>query len=393
LVEPPRLVILDDVFPLPLSAFRYTEYTQYLEHVENSKVYSNGACLKVLGEQRPIADVIAEFNENCPHMAGRVLPYSPGLNLGQSADLVYFVFLANARNFKQDLIQSNCPFVFTLYPGGSFEPFQEKTNALLREIMTLPGFRKVIVTQPFVRDYLTNAGFCRPAQIVLIPGVVVPEEFLQIRADASLGGEKRMDDDGIVTVTNICFAAYKYLPDGKEKGYDIFINVARCLLSLNKNLRFHIVGGFELGDVYDQDILPFLEFRGRMTTDELLDFFATMDILIAPNRAGVPAVGKFDGFPTGAAVQAALQGVAVFASDSLRQNFYLRDREEIVVTSHSPKEIAALVEPYINDKNKLRNLQQSGQAAFHRLYDFNAQIKPRIQLIEAELASVRQVGV
>jgi glycosyltransferase involved in cell wall biosynthesis len=412
LVERSRLVILDDVFPLPLSAFRYTEYTQYLQHVENSKVYSNGACLKLLGEKRQITDVIAEFDEKCPHMAGRVLPYTPGMNLGQVADLVYFIFLGNARNFKQDLIESNRPFIFTLYPGGSFEPFQEKTNALLREIMALPGFRKVIVTQPFVRDYLINGSFCRSEQIVLIPGVVVPEEFLQNRSAARCAPANRANGDSNVTVaattaapapaapaiattttTNICFAAFKYLPDGKEKGYDIFINVARRLLSANKDLRFHIVGGFEPGDVDDQDIRPFLNFRGRMTTDELLSFFATMDILISPNRAGVPTVGKFDGFPTGAAVQAALQGVAVFASDSLRQNFYLRDREEIVVTSHSAKEIAELVEIYINDRSKLLSLQEAGRAAFQRLYDFDAQMRPRIQLIQAELAALRPVGV
>jgi glycosyltransferase involved in cell wall biosynthesis len=409
LVERSRLVILDDVFPLPLSAFRYTEYTQYLQHVENSKVYSNGACLKLLGEKRQIADVIAEFDANCPHFAGRVLPYTPDMNLGQVADLVYFIFLGNARNFKQDLIESNRPFIFTLYPGGSFEPFQEKTNALLREIMALPGFRKVIVTQPFVRDYLINGSFCRSEQIILIPGVVVPEEFLQDHSDARTAPAKQAnrDTDGNVTaatatadtdttasaITNICFAAFKYLPDGKEKGYDIFINVARRLLSVNRNLRFHIVGGFEPGDLDDQDILPFLNFRGRMTTDELLTFFATMDILISPNRAGVPTVGKFDGFPTGATVQAALQGVAVFASDSLRQNFYLRDREEIVVINHSVKEIAALVEVYINDRSKLLSLQEAGRVAFHRLYDFDAQMKPRIELIQAELAALRPVSV
>ena len=393
LVERRRLVILDDVFPLPLSAFRYTEYLQYLLHLEDAKVYSNGASLKLLGEQRPIADVILEFNERCPQMSGRVLPYSAGLNLSQMADLIYFVFLGNARNFKQDLIDSKRPFVFTLYPGGSFEPFQEKTNVLLKEIMTLPHFRKVIVTQPFVRDYLINGNFCPPEKIVLIPGVVVPEEFLQQHSASGSVGAQGSAEEGKVVPTNICFAAFKYLPDGKEKGYDIFINVARRLLSVNKDLRFHIVGGFGPGDVDDQDILPFLNFRGRMTTDELLGFFATMDILISPNRAGVPSVGKFDGFPTGTAVQAALQGVAVFASDSLKQNFYLRDGEEIVVTNHSAKDIAAQVEVYINDKNKLRKLQHSGQAAFHRLYDFDAQMKPRIELIQAELAALRSVGV
>jgi hypothetical protein len=118
-----------------------------------------------------------------------------------------------------------------------------------------------------------------------------------------------------------------------------------------------------------------------METIELLDFFLEMDILISPNRSGEPRQGRFDGFPTGTAVQAGLCGVAVFASDCLWQNYYLRDGEEIVIINHSPTEIGDLVASWVRDPVRLDSLKVAGAQAFRRLYGFEAQMKPRIELL------------
>jgi hypothetical protein len=159
-------------------------------------------------------------------------------------------------------------------------------------------------------------------------------------------------------------------------------------LQTNAEVRFHVVGGFGPDDIDVEDISPYLKFYERMSTEELLRFFASMDILVSPNRAGVPNPGKFDGFPTGAAVQAGLQGVAVFASDCLWQNDYLENGKEIVLIGHSPTEIAAQIQPYMADTQKLTNLQQAGQAAFDRLYSFEAQMRLRLELLLSEMQAI-----
>ncbi len=370
-----KLVIFDDIFPLPLSAFRFTEFSYYLERIETLTLYSSGGCLKLLGETRSINEVIAEFESSNQALVGRVLPYPATAHL-PDADLFYFVFLGNARSFRPELMRNNRPFVFTLYPGGTFDPFQAKTNETLRETMSLPGFRKVIVTQPFTRDYLINGNYCQPDQIVLIPGVVVPEEFLSnIRLQAPRGKEE----------TDICFVAYKYMSGGSDKGYDVFVETARRLLQTGRAVRFHVVGGFGPDDIDVEDIAASFRFYERMSTAELLRFLADMDILVSPNRAGLPNPGKFDGFPTGAAVHAGLQGVAVFASDCLWQNHYLENGKEIILIGHSPTEIAQQIDSFVTDRAKLVQLKQAGKEAFHRLYSIDAQMRPRLELLLHQL--------
>ncbi len=382
----PKLAILDNVFPSPLSASRYAEFTAYLDNIEDSVVLSSGDELHSLGETKPVAKLIDDFVDHHREYEGRVSSLQPGeRNLADFAELLYMVFLGNCQTFRKELIKSKIPFVFTLYPGGSFQPYHKASNGVLRRILSLPNFRKVIVTQPFARDYLLGGQYCREEQIALIPGVVVPEEFLQETSRESRNGNAQMVDDG---ACDICFVSGKYVEDGRDRGYDIFMDVVRRLISLNLKVQFHVVGDYERGDIRDDDVSERVNFHMPMPTGALLKFFQKMDILISPNRAGYPIHGLFDGFPTGAAVQAGLQEVAIFATDCLWQNFYLKDREEIVVIGHSPSEIAHIAASYITDRKKLAALKKAGQAAFRKLYNTDAQLRPRIELLRRELEAV-----
>ena len=69
-----KLVIVDDIFPQPFSGFRMAEYKYYLEHIENSVVYSTGFALKNVNEQRPLLQVISDFETKSPEFAGRYCP-------------------------------------------------------------------------------------------------------------------------------------------------------------------------------------------------------------------------------------------------------------------------------------------------------------------------------
>jgi len=381
LESPRRLSLLDNSFPDPLSAFRYAEFKSYLSSIEGSIAFCKPGSISTSVDGRALNELIDAFNTENPDLKNRVVSYEHRDLHAVPDELLYFVFLNNVRTFRPDLNQGK-PFAFTLYPGGDFWPYTRETNPLLREVFAHSGFRRVIVNQAFSRDYLLNCNFCREEQITLIPGVVVPQEFLlQTRSEPTL------KKDELKTV-NICFAAYKYSEGGREKGLDIFLDVARRLITTTDfDMRFHLVGDWEK-DVLDDTLKPFLTFHGVMQTNALLDFFSEMDVFISPNRSGEPFQGRFDGFPTGTAVQAGLCGVAVFASDCLQQNYYLRDGEEIVVINHSATEIGDVVASWMQDHVRLESLKAAGAKAFRRLYGFEAQMKPRIELL-TELLHLR----
>jgi glycosyltransferase involved in cell wall biosynthesis len=374
-----RLCILDNSFPDQHSAFRYSEFKAYLETLPEAVAVCVPGQITYWMKSKPLDQLIKRFCNENPDTKGRVISYESFKDTSNQYQLLYFVFLANVSIFRADLRRGK-PFVFTLYPGGGFVPYSDEANLLLKEVFAYPGFRHVIVTQPFVRDYLVRGKFCSEEKITLIPGVVVPSEFL---APTLIKPPQRNENEPL----NICFVAYRYSEGGREKGFDIFLDVVRRLLATtNYAMRFHLVGGWE-ADVFDEELKPHLIFHDVMETRQLLEFLSKMDILVSPNRSGEPVRGRFDGFPTTAALQAGLAGAAVFATDCLWQNNYFKDGEEIVIINHSPSEIGDRITSYISDRARLENLRSAGTSAFRRLYDFEAQMAPRIELLKKLLKS------
>src|SRR5687767_8432783 len=70
------LVILDDIFPHLLSAFRIAEFNAYLSRYPNSLAYSTGLAFPAVGEYRSFEEVRAEYLTAYPEFQGRVHPYS-----------------------------------------------------------------------------------------------------------------------------------------------------------------------------------------------------------------------------------------------------------------------------------------------------------------------------
>ena len=120
------------------------------------------------------------------------------------------------------LERHNIPFVFTLYPGGGFFPYDTERDQVLKKIFHSPMFRKVIVTVNFTRDYLLEHKLCQSQHIAFILGGFSQLDHADIKPRLSYNTDKKTFD--------ICFVAYKYTEKGVKKGFDIFIQVA-CQLS------------------------------------------------------------------------------------------------------------------------------------------------------------------
>ncbi|MBI4770096.1 MAG: glycosyltransferase family 4 protein, partial [Chloroflexi bacterium] len=353
------LHIFDDIFPQPLSAFRLAEFNAYLAHFPRAQVHSTGGAFRYVGETRPFAQVLAEYERQYPAFRGRVQQLDPrreyrgrpkvperGLapdsgNRGLAPDsgnrgLAYAVFLNNAYQFVHtlDLVErQRTPFAFTLYPGGGFQLEQPLSDEKLRRVCGSPCLRKVIVTQTVARDYLIERGFCDPALVELIYGVVLPADRLALDSgNRGLAGTARprrrygLEKDTF----DLCFVAHKYMPRAADKGYDVFVEVAHALAAAHPDARFHVVGGIGPGEIDVSAINGRISFHGPRPTDFFPAFYAGMDLILSPNAPFLLAPGAFDGFPTGGCVEAGLCGVAVFCTDPLGLNVAFKDGEELV---------------------------------------------------------------
>ena len=124
------IVIFDDLFPHPVSAFRFQEYNAYLEHFKKIKIYSTGSSLKQVKAGKTIETAIKGYEKEFPQFKGKVEKYSPKTILHPKTLLhseripqsmvIYTIFLNNIYFYLDTIERYKTPFVFTLYPGGGF---------------------------------------------------------------------------------------------------------------------------------------------------------------------------------------------------------------------------------------------------------------------------------
>lgn len=371
------LIVLDDLFPHLTTSFRVAEYSGYLAHFPNSVVYSSAASFAYIKEPRSLSTVTAEYTNYYPQFAGRVLPFHPVRKL--SGKLAYVMFLHNAYTFL-DVLEKNCmPFIFQLYPGGTFQLNDVESDRKMAKVCGSPYLKHVIVTQNVTYNYLIDKGFCRPEQISLIYGVVVPlQKLLNSLPD-------RLEYKVSKSTLDICFVAGKYMSVGKDKGYDIFITTAQKLAQQFSDLRIHVVGPYDDTDVPAPDLADIITFYGLQPTYFFPAFYARMDAIVSPNRSFVLSEGAFDGFPTASCVEAGACGVALFCTDDLGQNIAFEDNHNIVLVQADADDIAEKLGQYLGRYDQLVALGKYAQYAIKHIFSIDIQIRKRIEIIENNL--------
>ena len=153
-VARPRIAVLDDLFPHPMSGIRFEEFSSYLDEMPevSVSVHCDGDAFRLAGGPRPVEVVIAEHLAAHSRHIGRVHPLRPGQL--PDADAYYAVFLHNISRYLDAIERSKKPFAFTLYPGGSFRVGKKSSDDKLDRVCNSPFLRKIIVTQRYTIDYL-----------------------------------------------------------------------------------------------------------------------------------------------------------------------------------------------------------------------------------------------
>ena len=370
------LIIIDDIFPHLLSGFRVAEFNYYLENISNCKVYSSANAFKWIHETRSFNSVKKEHGTYYPLLTNKIIKYN-GQKL--KAKLFYFTFLRNTFESLAIVNKYKTPFIFTLYPGGNFRLNHVETDLMLKAIFSNPYFRKVIVTSKATLYYLKETKLCPEEKIHIIYGVVIQSNLFNLQSKKLLPQKQTFD---------ICFVAHKYTPMGKDKGYNIFIETAKILAKLYPNIYFHVVGNFNETDMDVSFLLNRIKFYGTLNTQQLSSFYMSKDIILSPNASFILSAGAFDGFPTGACIEAGLNGVALFISDDLNQNVFFQDKENVVLINNIPLDISKKVEYYYHNNDKLIALAEVGREKIELHYNLETQMLPRVNLIKKELANI-----
>jgi glycosyltransferase involved in cell wall biosynthesis len=368
------VAIFDDLFPYPLSAFRLAEYNAYLTRFSSCRAYSTGSTLPALNKNQTFKSVLDEYARNFPQFKDRASAF-PGFR-GVKPKIAYCIFINNARWVLPLAEQAGAGFVFTLYPGGGLQLRNKECDETLKRVCSSKNFRKVITTQKVTRDYLLQNGICPAEDIEFIYGGAFP-----CHANGNERTEKQRFGKSKDTF-DLCFVAHKYMPQGRDKGYDLFVATAKNLARSCPQARFHVVGPFSKEDLDVAELGDRISFHGPQKPEFFGGFYHRMDMILSPNGSFILHPGAFDGFPTGCCIEAGMGGVAVMATDDLNQNMAFRNGVDIVIINREVDEISQRVEYYYNHPQQLHVLADRGQTSFRRVFDFGAQMEPRFKVME-----------
>lgn len=363
-----KLAVIDDFFPNLLTGFRVAEYNAYLAAFPH-------AC--VLSSAPDFAERHAEYAARYPEFADRVLALDDASVRGR--DLAMVNFLNNADRYLPVLDALRLPFVLNVYPGGGFGIGEPDSDAKLARVLASPLLQQLVYTQPitgqYIEEFAAQRGLRTPPLRAILGGVMNPRYFdasACVHAPHFGAGKQHFD---------LCFVAEKYMARGVNKGYPEFVAAAHELLDVAA-IRFHVVGGFDREDIDVRALGDRIVFHGRLETPALQRFFADMDLIVALSRPGSLHRGNFDGFPTGAAVEASLSAVAVLASDVLGQNpGYVHGESMLIVQPHAG-DVVRQVRALVGAPDQIAAIAFAGQAVSRRLFAPEAQITPRIALLE-----------
>lgn len=216
------LLIYDTIFPNPVSGFRMAEFISILSHYKKSKIIVEPRDYQVLNHPKSqhIED-LEYLKENHPLVYQKTVVDSFKNIVNTRSKLFYCVFLNIVHDCLPYIEKSKKNFIFTLYPGGGFNVKDENALEKLRKVLHSPYFKGVIVTQEFTRTFLIEKYNCPKNKIHYIFGGIIPQNSINIQRKRIYKKEN---------ILNICFCAAKYMENGLDKGYDIFIDAAKILL-------------------------------------------------------------------------------------------------------------------------------------------------------------------
>lgn len=376
------VVVIDSTFPQKEPfGFRNTEINEYFRRTKSIGSYAMYP-MEPWGDawfpwsyglgEKTYSDNREGYLRYYPENASRI--HYIDENKKYKFKLAYSYFLAETYVLLPFYEKNNIPFVFMLYPGGTFGIDNASSDKMLKRVFASSCFRGVIVSQKLTEEYLVAKKLCPNDKIHFVFGGFSQFRLQDIKKKKYYKKDKQTFD--------ICFVAGNYSERGKDKGYDLFVAVAIELAKSISDVRFHVVGNFSPKDVSLEGVRDMFTFYGYRKPTFLAELYSKMDIYLSPNRPGVLYEGNFDGFPLG--IDTSYCGVAQFASDPLNMNRgSVEDGKDIVIVPLEAKGIAKKILYYYSETDRLYELARRGQLKAQKLFDIDYQVSERMKIFEA----------
>jgi len=360
----PSLILYATIFPRLSCSFNLVEYRALLDQFPETLCYTSGTDFHTGSDRPTFAGILKDYLDRHPQHAGRIRKVD--LSTSFSASLFYTIFLSNIHDCLPLLEASQTPFIFRLYLGGEWCVGNEGSDRMLDRVLQSPQFRHVITVDPATEHYVREKWKLSPDQLSYLPGWMVDTMTLY-----SAGANRPS-----APTHQICFVGMKSAPGGKNKGFDVFVEVAKQLAMKFPAMVFHVVGSCGPEDADVTSLGSRMVFHGVQNQDFFPRFYPKMDLILSPNLPNSLAPGHLEGAPNVTNVEAGLCGCLVVMTDQSRLNVLFEPDRHLVVVPHDAQSITRRLESLYREPDLLLRLAADGRERFREVCDSNRILKP-----------------
>lgn len=372
-LQRPSLLLYATIFPRLSCSFNLVEYRALLDHFPGSLCYTTGTDFHTGSDRPTFAGILRDYSALYPHHAKRIRKMD--FSTSFSASLFYTIFLSNIHDCLPLLEGTRTPFVFRLYLGGEWCVGNEDSDRMLDRVLRSPQFRHVITVDPATERYVREKWKLGSDQLSYLPGWMVDTTTLY-----SAGAHRPKEP-----THQICFVGMKSAPGGKNKGFDVFVEVAKQLAKKFPAMIFHVVGSCGPEDADVTELGPRIVFHGVQNQDFFPQFYPNMDLILSPNLPNSLAPGHLEGAPNVTNVEAALCGCLVVMTDQSRLNVLFEPDRHLLVVPHDAQAITHRLESLYNNPHQLLRLAAEGRERFREVCDSNRILQPLFERISQYL--------
>ena len=369
------ILIIDNIFPSFYSPCRTEEFINYLKEFKNVYVL---ATWKAIPETEKLNNnkLIEKFEIRYPEFKGRIINIQDSKYENKVEKLknkiAVMTYFENVEEQFELLNKNKIPFIFTLYPEGKFELNDANIREKLKLIFSSNYFKKVIVTEKYIKKYLIKNKLCNTKKIKIIPGAVIQAEMFKgkVKSKMCYGINKKTLD--------ICFADYEHFNKTRKDGYDTFIEIVKKFAN-NKKIEFHVVGKHKKQDIPFGNKITNIKYYGIKSPDDFLKILKKVDILMSLNDADY----EFESVPNDLCIHAMLNKVVVMCLKSKKNNnFFINNKDYMEINHNNVNEdIIKKIEYILKKPKKMKKIATKGRKKAQKLYSNENQIQSRIELI------------
>jgi glycosyltransferase involved in cell wall biosynthesis len=367
----PILGIIDFLYPVRDSSFCNFEYGYYLTAFGADRFASiwTGS-----GYQNP--DGVGEFFDRLARSS--MLPelnFFSSPKVYQELDGFYSIWFSC---LAAQLGTIRKPFSLTLYPDEGWQPESPDSLRKLDKILNHPGFKTVLCTQYTTLDFV-RSKFGNDNRIKFLHGVALSLPSAQF-VKARRGCRANTDRLKILIGGRMNTESLK-----RQKGFFIALDAARILKRSSLPFSLTVVGT-EPGLKPPTELADTCKFIPFLNSNNYQELLLETDIFWSPN-SGWRDNGSFDGFPTGAAIEAGASGCVVITSDTLGEHVHTGLPQGALELSDLSGESFAERTIALADTEKLEQRKNRAIDFFQEKYSADQQMPVRLSMIQALLNS------